>query len=655
MLMAGDLALASLQRYNDSLVEYLKHTMIEHETIFQWQVDLTQTSYQDCFRETPTTSHRVKPRPLDLQLPADDYTSHFDAELLQQSRKEDSWSPLKKDLKVGNFLDDHQIYVAEEVKPSPGAGKDARNQESRSRYTSLSGADVIDLDGSVLRTSHWMEEHSSSISPQKPSADIGGKSQFQVSAVQEEPGHWIFKNCALKDHEKRGHESVSPGLDDLHVACTSVNKCKRKSSDLCQIEFVDLNRVQLEESSWFTDAPSGTLPSPAASSSAVSQRLKSASHTMSTYSRKPNSDSGYTSDERRPSNVVYSTLTDAGGKDTSALASSRSVGLNANSRSKIGVIDLESLPEDLPELSDGINDTSIEAERTNDDLYQGQRSFVRHLHKMDDSKGSPDFKLVDSYLCKSVVVCPDIPQTAKDKEFGQESCEKSEEDTVSSSLCRSNVIQDECYRDTVGVSQVTETDSSQLDVVPKEVDCTCVNNGKSCQCGATKCRDPDVLPNEWEIDRLVAWASVSLLHISLGTSNCCEYSILDDGTERLMNEPKEKPQSSSDSFESIVLRQKNNSTDDYCVTSAPIDGNEIETEIKGPVASLRRGRRLKDFQRDVLPDLVSLSRHEICEDLHSIGGIVRANDFRKSRIKKGSSQYWFQPSRSRRSRFNNIC
>ncbi|KAK9143189.1 hypothetical protein Syun_012589 [Stephania yunnanensis] len=712
MLMAGDLALASLQTYNDSLLGFLKHTMIEHEAIFRWQVhelhrlyriqktlmegsrwkefkgcnswassvqsnplplqerptcklkevefalsmvDLTQTSYQDCSRKAPGTSHKVKPISLDLQLPADDYFSHFDVKLAQQSRQVDSCSSLKEACKARNLLDDKRIDAAEEVKLSLGAGKDTWSQESRGRCTILSAADVIDLDGSVPRTSLRVEELSSSISPEKPSADIGGKSQFQVSAecdmsvsakVEEEPCHWVFKNCALKDLEKQGHESVYPGFD---VSCPSVNKYKRKLSNLCQMEFVDLNRVQLEESSWFTDAPSGTLPSPAASSSAVSQRLKSASHTVSTYSRKPNSDSCYTSYEHQSYNAAYSTLTDAEGKDNSAQASSRSAGLNANSRSKIGIIDLESLPEDSPELADGINGTSIEAGRTNDDLYQGQCSFLRH-----DSKGTPDFKLADGYLCKSVVGCLNVSQTANDKEFGQESCEKSEEDAISSSICRSNVTQGECYGDSVGPSQVTETDSRQLDVVPKVVDCACVN-GKSCLCSATKRRDPDVLPNEREIDCFVARAAVSLLHISLGNSNCCEYSITDDGTERLTNEPKEKPQSSSDSFESIVLRLKNNSTDDYCVTSAPINENITETNIKGPVASLRRGRRLKDFQRDVLPGLVSLSRREICEDLHSIGGFARANDYRKSRIKKGSSQIWFQPLRSRCSRFNNVC
>ncbi|KAL1813641.1 hypothetical protein ACET3Z_023706 [Daucus carota] len=42
---------------------------------------------------------------------------------------------------------------------------------------------------------------------------------------------------------------------------------------------------------------------------------------------------------------------------------------------------------------------------------------------------------------------------------------------------------------------------------------------------------------------------------------------------------------------------------------------------KGPA---RRGRIRKDFQRDVLPGLISLSRHEVTEDLQTFGELMRA-------------------------------
>ncbi|XP_016439045.1 uncharacterized protein LOC107764987 [Nicotiana tabacum] len=38
----------------------------------------------------------------------------------------------------------------------------------------------------------------------------------------------------------------------------------------------------------------------------------------------------------------------------------------------------------------------------------------------------------------------------------------------------------------------------------------------------------------------------------------------------------------------------------------------------------RRGRQRRDFQRDILPGLVSLSRHEVTEDIQTFGGLMRA-------------------------------
>uniref|UniRef100_A0A5B6Z0T8 Uncharacterized protein n=1 Tax=Davidia involucrata TaxID=16924 RepID=A0A5B6Z0T8_DAVIN len=38
----------------------------------------------------------------------------------------------------------------------------------------------------------------------------------------------------------------------------------------------------------------------------------------------------------------------------------------------------------------------------------------------------------------------------------------------------------------------------------------------------------------------------------------------------------------------------------------------------------RRGRQRRDFQRDILPGLASLSRHEVTEDLQTFGGLMRA-------------------------------
>ncbi|XP_065855999.1 uncharacterized protein [Euphorbia lathyris] len=51
---------------------------------------------------------------------------------------------------------------------------------------------------------------------------------------------------------------------------------------------------------------------------------------------------------------------------------------------------------------------------------------------------------------------------------------------------------------------------------------------------------------------------------------------------------------------------------------------EVALPRRGRRAQARRGRQRKDFQRDVLPGIVSLSRIDVTEDLQTIEGLIRA-------------------------------
>lgn len=55
--------------------------------------------------------------------------------------------------------------------------------------------------------------------------------------------------------------------------------------------------------------------------------------------------------------------------------------------------------------------------------------------------------------------------------------------------------------------------------------------------------------------------------------------------------------------------------------------NVSSSPPKGPT---RRGRQRRDFQRDVLPGLTSLSRNEVTEDLHTIEGLLKAPNCRSN-------------------------
>ncbi|KAF7809069.1 uncharacterized protein G2W53_035812 [Senna tora] len=59
-----------------------------------------------------------------------------------------------------------------------------------------------------------------------------------------------------------------------------------------------------------------------------------------------------------------------------------------------------------------------------------------------------------------------------------------------------------------------------------------------------------------------------------------------------------------------------------CNEVADVISNPSETPTMDPLNW--RGRQQRDFQRDILPGIASLSRHEVTEDLQTFGGLMRA-------------------------------
>ncbi|XP_038875422.1 uncharacterized protein LOC120067884 [Benincasa hispida] len=113
----------------------------------------------------------------------------------------------------------------------------------------------------------------------------------------------------------------------------------------------------------------------------------------------------------------------------------------------------------------------------------------------------------------------------------------------------------------------------------------------------------------------------------------------------------DQPQHSCDSFELLVLEQTQNDEDDeFSISSSQLFEVTDMTNMNFGV-KLRRGRRLKDFRRDILPGLSCLSRHEICEDINIMEAVLRSKEYRKIQAKmqdgrKGCST----PMKSKRSR-----
>ncbi|XP_062217131.1 uncharacterized protein LOC133917146 isoform X2 [Phragmites australis] len=86
-----------------------------------------------------------------------------------------------------------------------------------------------------------------------------------------------------------------------------------------------------------------------------------------------------------------------------------------------------------------------------------------------------------------------------------------------------------------------------------------------------------------------------------------------------------KPTLPLDSFEESVLSLEEMKDDGESIPVRPPDKDGPSCGIK-----LKRGRGLRDFQREILPGLVSLARHEICDDLHTIGYEIRKNRSRRT-------------------------
>ncbi|KAL5100142.1 hypothetical protein RYX36_004469 [Vicia faba] len=84
-----------------------------------------------------------------------------------------------------------------------------------------------------------------------------------------------------------------------------------------------------------------------------------------------------------------------------------------------------------------------------------------------------------------------------------------------------------------------------------------------------------------------------------------------------------------DYFEYMTLKLEETKEEDYMPKPLVPENLKLEETTstlptrtrRGPA---RRGRQKKDFQRDILPGLVSLSRNEVTEDIQTFGGIMKS-------------------------------
>ncbi|KAL6847703.1 hypothetical protein ACP4OV_022491 [Aristida adscensionis] len=86
-----------------------------------------------------------------------------------------------------------------------------------------------------------------------------------------------------------------------------------------------------------------------------------------------------------------------------------------------------------------------------------------------------------------------------------------------------------------------------------------------------------------------------------------------------------EPQPSMNSFEESILNLEEMKDDGESTPVRPPDKEGPSCGIK-----LKRGRGMRNFQREILPGLISLARHEIYDDLHAIGYELRKTRSRRT-------------------------
>ncbi|CAA7022614.1 unnamed protein product [Microthlaspi erraticum] len=114
---------------------------------------------------------------------------------------------------------------------------------------------------------------------------------------------------------------------------------------------------------------------------------------------------------------------------------------------------------------------------------------------------------------------------------------------------------------------------------------------------------------------------------------------LDQSQDNVSLKPRSRPNSSSqdqepscsyDSFELHTLGITETIPEDIC--SVPLSkgkDDEYNNKKEVGVVKVRRGRRMKNFQKEILPELLSLSRHEIREDMNILETVLRSREYKK--------------------------
>ncbi|KAL3610067.1 hypothetical protein D5086_001087 [Populus alba] len=677
MLMQGDFDLNSVQRHADSFKGVIKQTILKQEVIFRTQVHELHQLYrtqktlmkdlgskccggynswdvnvqpsllpfpnpsriEPLVKETGISSiskelvlpvgsapfaskellhgcqdtyYRLKQRPLDLQLSANKLINHVEED---RPNRGHAWNhPLKEPIDVEHPLSANCSSGTAELKLSLITRDDYRRTEGTLRTwfdkRTHQYCSVIDLE-SEERISDDSAKCTTSVGCATPETYSPGKYKkvsafssliFSTSA-EKDPSVEISESSYFQEHSECCQEQTSSneGIMECHDDNLRNNlSTKMKQSSSHKGADWDLNKAHFDDPSCFSNDPLVTCPSPARSAD-----LNSTTRSTDVWTGNSEQD-----------------------------------GISGTVPNPTGP---EPIPSPPVEISEDVD--RYTGDHKNDNLVMKAKLANCLLHDLNQMPlDTRELSSEKSQVEDAVFSCIDECQNDGHGNQSPVSCKSGiyDNDSNSGKTVHFGSMSGDVNTDlkTLSGSQVAGASSDEHDL-------------RTSDSGDLKNECYDEKEESAEVDVLMKRAAESLVDMSLKNLICYQDSFAKEGSKEMRKETREQPQYTCDSFELMVMELTESNVDENSVTSKPYEVNDMETKDFG--SKLRRGRRMKDFQKEILPALASLSRHEIHEDINIIEGVLRSREYRKIRGKMATNgENWSPLVRSRRSRLNNV-
>ncbi|KAM1584529.1 uncharacterized protein LOC126626461 isoform X1 [Malus sylvestris] len=650
MLMRGDLDLNSMRAYTGSLDDVVRKTMLSQEIMFKKQVHelhhlyrIQKTLMQNLGRmEFGRYNHSIAGADFNL-LPRRNYGRDEHMDLLERCKGvDDKIQPRNPELKL--HTDQCISYIdPAELKLSLSIQEDNRKEGGTKRIwfdleTHSCSQHMIDLEEPIERTSNEGLEQSPSFSSTAPITSARGTNNSEVSVlfdpiISSSVKKNIFFHAAESNPHLDGSEwnPFNQGLEKRSGGIAINNSSTtRQHFGSYETGLLDLNKIQNDDSSCLSNDHTVAHFSTASSSHlrGLVSKVEEGTHCYETGKKLNNNGSIETLERFQKYNAGNVKV------DGSSISGMGNVSLEAAPRSKIDL--QEAVGFHSNDSSNGNNGFVIKLLNSRSSSCTSARqvncennkvedpvfSYTDHCRKVDpDGHGN-----ISSASCKPCCIGEDDSRSVKtmqsEIEYGT-----------------SNPFSVDQFSGTHVGSQVSETLMGEQD-------------RRSSDNSELKHKDLDKGGDSAELNVLIR-AAEALVRISLESSSCCHdctYEV--GGANKMETKGSEQPQCSSDSYELLTLNLIESTEDDYCVSLKPSEVNYNDSKEFG--VKLRRGRRMKDFQRDILPGLASLSRHEIREDINIMETVLRSREYKKLRGKVADYQSWCTPVKNKRSRLNYV-